>query len=182
VRESLAELAKVVAKCGYAWDGCCLAVAMPSGQSPRVDVDWEAVCMAYGFEYVDFEKSGERNEFGELEGVERVKEALEACDWAGDDGDGDEGLLDELEELDGDREGEEDVLKPVRDEMEREMFGLHSAIVGEDGNEDDDEELQVEKLEATMAKLQALKDLGDGVSMDERRKLAAKAIQGIMKS
>jgi len=157
-------------------------VAMPSGQSPRVDVDWEAVCMAYGFEYVDFEKSGERNEFGELEGVERVKEALEACDWAGDDGDGDEGLLDELEELDGDREGEEDVLKPVRDEMEREMFGLHSAIVGEDGNEDDDEELQVEKLEATMAKLQALKDLGDGVSMDERRKLAAKAIQGIMKS
>lgn len=186
----LRALGDVVRACGYAWDGVCLAVAMPAsnttvGSTPPTTAtggdaeEWDERCRGFGFEYVDYEARG-RNDFGEPVGIDRVREALEANDWGGGDGDDDgEAALAEFEEIlaagdageaggsggggrdgeDGEKE-EEDSMKSIGDETEREMFGLHRAIVGaEDGDEDGDDgdDDEVGKLEATLAKLQALK-------------------------
>lgn len=90
-------------------------------------------------------------------GMERVTEALEANDWGGDDDTASFGSFE------GGEDGEDmDPLKYIGDEMEREMFGLHSAIYGDEtgsGGEEDDEEVQVEKLEAMMMKMAALKGI-----------------------
>ncbi|KAH0610838.1 uncharacterized protein H6S33_011265 [Morchella sextelata] len=187
IKKLLAALQRVVRACGYAWDGVCLAVAMPQSLRPVLEKpvdDWEDLCREYGFEYVDYEFKG-RNDYGEPAGMERVHEALEANDWGGDD--------DDAASFGSFEDGEEgvDPLKLVGDEMEREMFGLHSAIFpDEDGEgEDEDEELQVEKLEAMMMRMAALKgialpppNMGEEVSKEERRKIAAKAIADVMKS
>lgn len=96
--------------------------------------------------------------------MDRVTEALEANDWGGDDND-----AASFGSFEDGEEGEDmDPLKYIGDEMEREMFGLHNAIFGdEDGSgggsshqgEEDDEELQVEKLEAMMMRMAALKGM-----------------------
>lgn len=95
--------------------------------------------------------------------MDRVTEALEANDWGGDDDTASFGSFE-----DGEEEGEDmDPLKYIGDEMEREMFGLHNAIFGDESRsgggsnqgEEDDEELQVEKLEAMMMRMSALKGM-----------------------
>ncbi|KAH8147277.1 uncharacterized protein LAJ45_08755 [Morchella importuna] len=183
IKKRLAALQRVVGACGYAWDGVCLAVAMPQSLRPvleRSADEWEDLCRGYGFEYVDYEFRG-RNEYGEPAGMERVREALEANDWGGDDDYDDAASFGSFEDGEG-----VDPLKMVGDEMEREMFGLHSAIFpdedGEGEEEEEDEELQVEKLEAMMMRMAALKDMGEEISKEERRKIAAKAIADVMKS
>jgi Alpha and gamma adaptin binding protein p34 len=95
--------------------------------------------------------------------MDRVREALEANDWGGDDS-ASFGSFEDGEDDDG--EGM-DPLKFIGDEMEREMFGLHNAIFGGESDaggdsahgeaEDEDEEVQVEKLEAMMMRMAALK-------------------------
>ena len=156
------------------WDGVCVAVAMPAVDAavpaPAADPAAaiavaaaaaqagrdaaEDACLMHGFEYIEYMdgKRGVRDEYGERVGVDRVIEALEANDWAGD---GELGLSDEEED------GEDvDALKPIGDEMEREMFGLRSAIYGNDDDDDEDpadQEKEVEKLEAAMAKMMMLK-------------------------
>jgi len=66
VKELLEKLGEVVKEgCGYAWDGVCLAVAMPQSTSPcleRTSEEWEDICQESGFEFVDFEAKG-RNEY-----------------------------------------------------------------------------------------------------------------------
>lgn len=51
--------------------------------------EWEDLCFEHGFEYVDCSVKGGRNELGELQGLERVREALEANEWEGGALDGD---------------------------------------------------------------------------------------------
>lgn len=69
VKRTLAALQQVVRACGYAWDGVCLALAMPQSLRPDIGVaapeEWEDVCRALGFEYVDYEQRG-RNDYGGL--------------------------------------------------------------------------------------------------------------------
>lgn len=68
VKRTLTALQRVVGACGYVWDGVCLAVAMPQSLRPHLEMDtadWEDVCRAHGFEYVDYEVKG-RNEYGGL--------------------------------------------------------------------------------------------------------------------
>jgi hypothetical protein len=66
VKELLANVAEVVKEgCGYAWDGVCLAVAMPQSTTPYLErsfEEWEEICQECGFEFVDFEGKG-RNEY-----------------------------------------------------------------------------------------------------------------------
>lgn len=88
--------------------------------------------------------------------MDRVMEALEANDWGGDEDDTlSFGSFEDAED------GEDvDLLKSIGDEMGREMFGLHNAIFGDEsgvGGEEDNEEMQVEKLEAMMMRMAALK-------------------------
>ena len=87
-------------------------------------------------------------------GVERVKEALEANEWAGDD---DEELdMEEFEDDDGSVGFNIEAA-----EMMGEVFDMKRAIYGngnEEGEgEDEDNEASVENLEAMMLKLQAVK-------------------------
>jgi len=176
IRDVLRAVQGIVKACGYAWDGVCLAVGMPQSLQPRLELElevWEEMCRECGFEYVDFEVKA-RNEFGESAGMERVREALEANDWAADDeigdedGDDDAGSFGSFAGGGDDREGI-DPLRFIGDEMEREMFGLHRAIFGDGEStgessihgitDDEDEEAQVEKLETMMMRMSALKGM-----------------------
>ena len=66
VKEMLESVGEVVKEgCGMAWDGVCLAVAMPQSVAPSLDKsfdEWEELCQDFGFEFVDFENKG-RNEY-----------------------------------------------------------------------------------------------------------------------
>ncbi|KAF2011229.1 hypothetical protein BU24DRAFT_435773 [Aaosphaeria arxii CBS 175.79] len=185
IRDVLSAIADVIEKAmGYAaGDQVCLAVAMPQSTTPYLEKsgeEWEEVCLEYGFEFVDFEKSG-KNEFGEEMGVKRVRAALEANDWEGGGGAGSDdegGLL----SFDG-----EEGFDAEESEMGREFFGLRSALDAsrhfddDDGEEDGDEEGQVEELENMMRKMVAIKEMGEGMPEAERKRFAAKAVSDLMK-
>ncbi|KAL4909097.1 hypothetical protein BDW74DRAFT_145981 [Aspergillus multicolor] len=124
-----------------------------------------------GFEVVEWdwtrdEEVEERNQYGELQGMRRVKEVLETHEWAGDDDenpetclpDDDDDLERELLELDEEANGFNNEV----DELQREMVGLRFAIErGGDGNIDDDdegdEELCVDAVEALLTRMRAIK-------------------------
>lgn len=100
-------------------------------------------------------------------GLERLKGALEANDWGGDDelgGGLDLEDLEETEDKDEDRAG----FGMEAAEMEMEMFGMKQAIYdGRSREEDEDEKGQsgddvdqdeeVEKLQAMMLRMQAVR-------------------------
>ncbi|KAK3326600.1 alpha and gamma adaptin binding protein p34 [Apodospora peruviana] len=84
---------------GWEWDGVGLAVGVSTGGTSGEEMDevldeWEDLCAELGLEFVHYhqltkekekggEKKGEKNEFGERMGIERVLEALQANDWSG---------------------------------------------------------------------------------------------------
>ncbi|CAI7581585.1 unnamed protein product [Penicillium discolor] len=138
-----------------------------------------------------------RNQYGEREGMPRIKEVLETHDWSmvgGDSGfdgdndpdvDSDDDLQDQLLGLGGSRGFGDEV-----HELEREMFGLRMAIErgGGDGDERDDSdhddgegEIDVESMEALMMRMQAIKDMSSELPEGERKRFAAKAVQDIMR-
>ncbi|KAI9843544.1 MAG: hypothetical protein M1830_007696, partial [Pleopsidium flavum] len=183
VKATLGAVSEVVRKgCGYGWDGVCLAVSMPQSVTPHLLLsfeDGEDNCRDRGFEYIDAEAKG-RNEYfargsmtakwrklitvfgAESVGIARIREALEANDWARVEDDGfqsDDLGLGSDEEEDG-RQG----LGAEAAEIEREMFGMKQAIYGEgqyergEGVEDEEEEgLKVEQLEGLILKMQVVK-------------------------
>ena len=156
IKTTLSSLQRIV---GTSFDGVCLAVATgPLPSSSSAD-DLEDLCIAAGFEYISFAASG-KNEYGEAVGVDRVREALEANDWDG------EGAGSDDEGSDGE-DGSELGLKA------EEMVGLMA--------DEEDEEKEVERVEAAMAKLVMLKEMGDDVSKEERRRIAQAAIRELMK-
>ncbi|TVY20178.1 Increased recombination centers protein 6 [Lachnellula arida] len=188
IKELLQNVAEVVKEgCGYSWDGACLAVAMPQSTTPFLEKsfeEWEELCQDHGFEFVDFESKG-RNEFSEPMGLERLKEALETNDWEGAD------ELDPVIDLgDLDAGDDEDAgsigfgIDPT--EMADEMAGMKRAIygssLGEDfgGDEDAEDDNEVEKMQAMMLKLQAVR--GADLPEAERKSLAAKTVNEIMKT
>lgn len=95
-------------------------------------------------------------------GVDRLKEALEANDWEGEDPEGSVDLNDFGEGVDSDAEGSLG-FGIDREEMEEEMKGMKQAIYGgtmADGEIDRDEieqDEEVEKLQAMMLKMQAVR-------------------------
>ncbi|KAK5142285.1 hypothetical protein LTR04_002281 [Oleoguttula sp. CCFEE 6159] len=184
--------------CGYSWDGVCLAVATLQSITPHLErssEEWEELCSEVGFEYVDGEVKG-KNEFGESAGVARVKEALEANDWAADE------VLD-VDALSDDDDAFVGTFAAEEVEMERELWGLKSAVRGADAEDAgsallegdhaaaEDEASQVEELERMILKMQAVKGLlssdyllnmGVDLPEAERRRFAAKAVNDIMKT
>jgi hypothetical protein len=157
IKETMQAIADVIERaCGYGGDQVCLAVAMPQSTTPYLDMEsdeWEEIAMEYGFEYLDFEKT-EKNEFGEGVGVQRVREALEACDWESSEG------------LDfGADDGDEDGFGGFaveEAEMNMELFGMKSALHGFDDEIPEgeaDEAEDVEELEVLMRKAMAIKGI-----------------------
>jgi len=193
IRSLLEEVGKVVKEgCGYSWDGVCLAVAMKQDVVPNHVVeagDWEDMCQDTGFEFVDGEGKG-RNEYGEPVGIARLKEALEANDWAGGE---DDESPDDLD-LEGESVWDENRgFGSEAAEIEAEMFGMKQAIYGvgeEDGNDggekakerEEDQEDEVEQLEGLMLRMQAMRDMGADLPETERKRFAAKAVNDIMRT
>ncbi|KAJ5129330.1 Alpha/gamma-adaptin-binding protein p34 [Penicillium bovifimosum] len=135
-----------------------------------------------------------RNQYGEREGMPRIREVLETHDWSmtsgasglGDDSgvDSEDDLEDQLLGMSSSRGFGDEV-----SELEREMFGLRMAIErgGGDGDEEDlghddaEDEIDVESMEALMMRMQAIKDMSSELPEGERRRFAAKAVQDIMR-
>lgn len=97
-------------------------------------------------------------------GLDRLKEALEANDWEGEDL---EASID-IDDFDGDAESDDDAEGSLgfgidRDEMEEEMKGMKQAIYGgtisggEIGKDEVEQDEEVEKLQAMMLKMQAVR-------------------------
>lgn len=180
---------------GYGAESVLLAVGMPSGGKERVALgrekreEWDDVAMQYGFEFVEFGATG-TNEFGEKQGVERLREALEANEWA-DDGDGG----DDLEALGLDGEDEEEFGDFGREEAEMtaELFGLKASLLGEDEDDaegygqalggdlaDGEQKNQVDDLDKMMSKLMAVREQSADLPEAQRKRMAAKAVRELM--
>lgn len=142
--------AVITQSCGSDWDGTKLLVSLRSQVlhtgSNRIHADdLEDLCLQYGFEFVDAEATG-KNEFGESQGMPRIKEALEANEWTGiptdDDALGDFGAEEE--------------------EMSAELWGLKASLLesGADGeNGDQADAAQVDDLQHLMSKVMAIKGM-----------------------
>jgi len=175
---------------GYGWDGICLAVAMPQSTTPCLEKgveEWEDECRERGFEYVDSEAKG-KNEFGEIQGIARVNEALEANEWAGDDFED----LDDFNAFDEDELGDfQGSFAAEEVEMEMEFMGVKTAIHNMDEAKlysdkegklkEEDEAQQIEELEYMMQKLQTIKDTSADMPETDRRKFAVKAVSDVLK-
>lgn len=187
-RNLLATIHEVVSNhtsSGYATsEPLLLAVGTQRTISPGLEVtdeEWENLCMDCGsWEWIDGELDGkvewkgegkkERNEFGERRGIERLKEALEACEWEGVDVDN---ISDDL--------GLENGFSAETAEVEREMMELKMTVNGAEGSDEGADE-GVEELENTMLKMQAIKDMGADMPESERKKFAAKAVRDVMRA
>ncbi|KAM0280057.1 hypothetical protein ACHAQH_004253 [Verticillium albo-atrum] len=176
---------------GWSWDGVGIAVGVGKGEA---DEEWEEICGGVGLEFVQVRGAEEdkgKNEFGEKMGIHRVLEALEANDWDQAE------IPSDLEEDFGDlQDGKDDDPESLDFGVDRADFeGLREAIWGldNDGTADDkatasgaqeeplDEAAEVEKLESMMRKLQAVRDMGAGLPEEQRKKMAAKAVNEVMK-
>lgn len=168
-----------------------LAVAKPVGKHVSSDAkeskdEQEDVCMQYGFEYIDYAATGS-NEFGEKVGMERIKEALEANEWdAG--GDDEDDLALELENLD--LEGDGGGFGRDEAEMTAELFGMKAALNGDDDFDAEAEDVlppteqasQVDDLDRIMGRLLAVKEQSADLPEAQRRRMAAKAVQDLLKA
>jgi hypothetical protein len=179
---------------GYGAESVLLAVGMPSGRAPGAATalakekreEWDDVAMQYGFEFVEFGAQGV-NEFGEKQGVERVREALEANEWADEEGGGDE---DDLGLEDGDEDDFGDFgFGREEAEMTAELFGLKASLLGdEEGDEDGygdalgdkEQKNQVDDLDKMMSKLMAVREQSADLPEAQRKRMAAKAVRELM--
>ncbi|KAL4970771.1 adaptin-binding domain-containing protein [Aspergillus stella-maris] len=166
-----------------------------------------------GFEVLEWDGSSEpsgkeeRNQYGELQGIPRVKELLETHEWSGAPDEDEEDITglpsddDELErELLGMDTSPSGFNREV-DQLQREMVGLRFAIekgggsgtgtgtgTGDFNSADEaegDEELRVDAVEALLTRMRAIKGLSLHMSAElpeqDRKRFAAKAVRDIMK-
>lgn len=151
IKETMQAIADVIERaCGFGGDMVCIAVAMPQSTTPYLEKsteEWDDLAIDHGFEYVDFEAKG-KNDFGEGLGVQRIKDALEACEWESG----------EAPDFD-DEEGFEGSFAAEEAEMNMELFGIKDALHGDDGDDDGAGEEDVEELETMMRKMIAIKGI-----------------------
>ena len=177
---------------GYAEDALMLAVAVPGSKKEELasteeeekrHAEWEDVCLQYGFEYIDYAGQG-TNEFLEKTGFERLKEALEANEWAATT------TADSSDELDAlSLDGEGGDFERDEAEMTAELFGMKAALAGADDLEPEAENFvspnqqagQVDDLDRMMGRLLAVKEQSAGLPEAERKRMAAKAVKELMK-
>lgn len=195
VDEAMKSIQEVVEEHCCGSDVVLLAVATPATkeakQESRKDKNRDAredMCTQYGFEYVEYGAVG-KNEFGEKVGFERLKEALEATEWAA--GSDDELSVEEpgLKEND-----DEDGFECEQAESFAELLDMKAALVGKDEDDEDDEAesehfitpesqaAEVEDLDRMLSQLLAVKEKGAEMPEEQRKRLAAKAVRDLMKN
>lgn len=176
---------------GYVGDAVMLAVAVPKNKDAVTEKDddkhaeWEDMCLQYGFEYIDYSGHGV-NEFREKTGFERVKEALEANEWAATGSLDDELIAGDLG-LDDDFDIKDDFARDEA-EMTAELFGMKAALNGSEDFEPDAEDVlppgqqqtQVEDLDRLMGRLLAVKEQSADLPEPERKRMAARAVRELM--
>ena len=175
---------------GFGADVVSLAVALPSSKeavalSKEQKEEADDMALQYGFEYIDYAARG-TNDFGEKQGFERLKEALEANEWA-DTGTADDDALDDLG-----FEGEDDFgdFSHEEAEMTAELFGMKASLIGDDEFEPEaedfapvnDQKTQVDDLHRMMGKLLAIKEQSADLSEAQKKRMAAQAVKELMKA
>ncbi|KAB8360814.1 hypothetical protein FH972_024548 [Carpinus fangiana] len=165
------------------WEGGMFAIGMPGTGFVKASADvvdanegnedelWEEICFEHGFEYIDgavaAEEGAKRDALGEVKGVARLKEALEACDWTAEGGNSEEDELGLLEDGDDEEFGE-----AVAGGEHSLGFNLESAQLGSEfadlsdslrqhghGWDDEEQARQVDELEKMMGKLHAARGM-----------------------
>ena len=189
--KTLAALQEVIeVHAGYGAESVMLVVGMPAAGKESLDLeknkreDWDDVAMQYGFEFVEYGAQGV-NEFGEKQGMDRLKEALEANEWT--DAAGDALGLSDADDDFGDFGREEA-------EMTAELFGMkHSLLEQEEDDEEGygeawdadadadhpagNQEVQVDDLDKMMSRLLAVREQSAGLPEAQRKRMAAQAVK-----
>ncbi|POS86850.1 hypothetical protein EPUL_001767 [Erysiphe pulchra] len=175
------------------WSGICLAVAMPQTLTPHLEKnfeDWEFLCRKFGFEFIDFEMKGQ-NQYSELMGLDRMKEALEANDWESNyelrDYKSDTEEMDYVNDDDNDDDDDgtssgfkveavqiEEEMQEMSNEMRQNNNFLEEEPVTSSNYEED-----VEKLEAIVSKLQLIRDSSAHLPVAEKKRIVAKLINDV---
>ncbi|KAK0343743.1 small nuclear ribonucleoprotein Sm D3 [Friedmanniomyces endolithicus] len=178
---------------GYGADTVMLAVALPYGRGSRGDAgdskrdDWDDVCMQYGFEFIEYAAKG-TNEYGERVGFERLKEALEATEWAAvDEDDHDDFRNDDLGFDAGDDIGG---FGGEEAEMTAELFGMKAALFddeefaaeAEDSSSPGEQAGDVDSLDRMMGKLLAVKEQSADLPEAQKKRMAARAVRDLMEA
>ncbi|KAK9248984.1 hypothetical protein V1506DRAFT_526615 [Lipomyces tetrasporus] len=198
------------------WDGICLAVAispattktLSSDDKDRVSIEldpeeWETLLQPFGFEFIDIEQTG-RNDYGELLGLARIKEALETFSWdasALETAARQRGIIEGYDQYDsdgphvrlGDDDGEldSDGFDQELREMQLEMAALHFAVDSSEQQRDRSEEQDgepkplpesdIDELERTMLRMKQVREQGKGLPLEERKKLADKLAEDLLR-
>lgn len=190
VEETMKALQEVTEEhAGYGADNVMLAIAMPESKdagpmSKDAREQLDDMAIQYGFEFVESGATG-TNEFGEKQGLERMKEALEANSWDADGGDSDDlaGLG-----LDGSDDGIGD-FGHEEAEMTAELFGMKASLMGHEDDdaegfaaelEQDRQQAQVDDLDMMMSKLMAVREQTADMPEAQRKRIAAKAVREVM--
>ncbi|KAK1081142.1 hypothetical protein LTR33_004930 [Friedmanniomyces endolithicus] len=177
---------------GYGADTVMLAVALPHGRGAREDAvetrrdGWDDVCMQYGFEFIEYAARG-TNEFGEKVGFERLKEALEATEWAAVDDEDEELEIDDLGFDAGDDIGG---FGGEEAEMTAELFGMKAALFddedfaaeAEDSSSPGEQAGDVDNLDRMMGKLLAVKEQSADLPEAQKKRMAARAVRDLMEA
>ncbi|GAB0137166.1 hypothetical protein EsDP_00005446 [Epichloe bromicola] len=209
VREAIAQMGRVVNKGlgGWEWDGVRLAIGVGDTASDADTEEWDELCAEAGLEFVQLGASQPAlNTFGEKTGIARVKEALESNDWAQDDAEEDVSefgdFQDDKEHLDAEtldfgydgadfkglkraiwEAGAED--GAVAGETSASATASSRDVLQGDGGDveagEDEEDKEVVAMENMMRKLQAVREAGEGLPEAQRRRMAARAVQEVMK-
>ncbi|RFN45817.1 hypothetical protein FIE12Z_9897 [Fusarium flagelliforme] len=191
---------------GWEWDGVGLAIGVGGDGHEE---EWDEICAEAGLEFVSVGGKGDtgRNEFGEKTGVARVKEALEANDWSQleaplsgsefgdfetsstkeDDKDLDPkkmGFGFDQKDFEGLRkaiwEASQDVEEPEESKKAETNKEGTSEAAAAGGLEDLDED-EIAKIEKMMRKLQAVREAGEGMGEEQRKRMAARAVEEVMR-
>ncbi|KAH8177026.1 alpha and gamma adaptin binding protein p34 domain-containing protein [Sarocladium implicatum] len=194
---------------GWSWDGVGVAVGIGEAENVE-EWDGLCAEAGLEFVQVTGKTQTGRNEFGEKSGIPRVKEALESNDWAqldtgslSDFGDfeGESDKEDDPENMDfgydkTDFEGlkraiwENSLISDGQDAAggkEKDMAVNDKDEKSRDHPEGDEDKSKAEvddddvmRVERMMSKLQAVREAGQGMSEEQRKRMAARAVQEVM--
>ncbi|CAK3978002.1 Hypothetical predicted protein [Lecanosticta acicola] len=197
VEQTLRSIQEVIEHHSSGAEAAMLAVAKRGGKQSQQEEphqereELEDKCMEYGFEYIDYAARG-KNEFGEKVGFERLREALEANEWASASAEDENafGIDDPDHDIDHDTIGSFDQEEA---EMTAELFSMKAALTAQDEARSEEDFMvpppqqtqrqagQVEDLDRLMGKLLAIKEQGADLSSEQRKRMAAKAVNELMR-
>ncbi|CAK7199631.1 hypothetical protein SEUCBS139899_002314 [Sporothrix eucalyptigena] len=182
------------------WDGISVVVGVsPAPLDEDTMAAWDDACNAAGLEFVAVAPGQDAtNEFGEKTGIPRLLEALQANDWemlGGGAGDDDDALFGSFEDVKMPGERDEDEINFDDPEsadfgFDRDDFaGLRQAIWqqstaerdDEDNDEDEKNKDQAAIMESMMRKLQAARLQSELLPPAQRRAMAARVVNEVMK-